>query len=106
MRDVSKLKFICSSLCMQYQSEAKLYIDEAHASGLRHLVVAYEKGGYGGDPEFLAGIPNEWADQAVLDLILWPMKDPSAPYPSWEVPARANGSPMLYEWWKGGPAPD
>jgi hypothetical protein len=36
-----------------------------------------------GDPEFLAGIPNEWIDQAVLDLILWPMKDPSAPYPAW-----------------------
>ena len=68
MRDVSKLKFICSSLCTQYQSEAKFYIDEAHASGLRHLVVVYEKGGYGGDPEFLAGIPNEWTDQAVLDL--------------------------------------
>jgi hypothetical protein len=31
------------------------------------------------------------------------MKDPSAPYPAWEVPARANGSPMLYEWWKGAP---
>jgi hypothetical protein len=39
----------------------------------------------------------------VLDLILWPMKDPSPPYPAWEVPARTYGSPMLYEWWKGGP---
>ena len=73
---------------------------------MRHLVVVYEEGGYLGDPEFLAGIPNEWIDQAVLDLILWPMKDSSAPYPAWQVPARANGSPMLYEWWKGGPAPD
>jgi hypothetical protein len=34
------------------------------------------------------------------------MKDPSAPYPAWEVPTRANGSPMLYEWWEGRPAPD
>lgn len=40
-------------------------------------------GGYKGDPEFLAGIPDEWTEQAVLDLILWPMKDPSAPYTAW-----------------------
>ena len=48
MPDVSRLKFICSSFCTQYQSEAKFYIDEAHASGSRHLVVVYEKGGYAG----------------------------------------------------------
>jgi hypothetical protein len=73
---------------------------------LRHLVVVYEKGGYGGNPEFLAGIPNEWTEQAVIELILWPMKDQNAPYPAWEVPARAFGSDMLYKWWKGGPPPD
>jgi len=33
MRDVSKLKFIGSSFCSQYQSQAKFYIDEAHAVG-------------------------------------------------------------------------
>ena len=70
------------------------------------MIVVYEKGGYGGNPEFLAGIPNEWTEQAVIELILWPMKDPSAPYPAWEIPARIYGSSMLYEWWKGGPAPD
>jgi hypothetical protein len=102
MVDVSKLKFICSSFCSQYQSDAKFYIDEAHASGLRHLVVVYENG----RPDFLAAIPDEWTEQAVQDLIFWPMKDPSAPYPAWEMPARAFGSSMLYEWWKGGPAPD
>jgi hypothetical protein len=42
----------------------------------------------------------------VQDLIFWPMKDPNAPYPAWEVPARAFGSDMLYEWWKGGPPLD
>jgi hypothetical protein len=106
MPDVSKLKFICSSFCTQYRSDAKFCIDEAHASGLRHLVVVYEKGGYGGDPNFMAGIPDGWTDQAVMDLILWPMKDPKAPYPAWEVPARAHGSPMLFAWWKGDPVPD
>jgi hypothetical protein len=29
MRDISKLKFLCSSLCKQYLSEAEFYIDEA-----------------------------------------------------------------------------
>ncbi len=52
MRDVSKLKFIGESFCSQYQSQAKFYIDEAHTSGLRHLVVVYENG----DADFLAGI--------------------------------------------------
>jgi hypothetical protein len=99
MRDVSKLKFIGSSFCSQYQSQAKFYIDEAHASGMRHLVVVYENG----EPDFLAGIPDEWADENVQDFIFWPMKNPNSPYPAWEVPARACGSPMLYAWWKGGP---
>ena len=104
MPDVSTLKFIYSSFCTQYQSEAKFYIDEAHASGLRHLVVVYEKGGYAGHPNFAASIPDKWSEQDLLDLILWPMKDhPKALYPAWEVPARAYGSPMLYTWWKGGP---
>ena len=102
MRDVSKLKFIGSSFCTQYQSDAKFYVDKAHASGLRHLVVVYEKG----DPDFLAAIPKEWSEQNVQDLIFWPMKNPNAPYPAWEVPARAYGSDVLYEWWKGGPPPD
>ena len=98
MRDVSKLKFIGESFCSQYQSQAKFYIDEAHTSGLRHLVVVYENG----DADFLAGIPDEWADENVQDFIFWPMKNPNSPYPAWEVPARAYGSPTLYAWWKGG----
>ena len=102
MRDVSKLKPIGSSYCKQYQSEAKFYIDEAHASGMRHLVVVYENG----RPDFLAGIPDDWDEQAVQDLIFWPMKDPNAPYPAWEVPARAFGSDTLYALWSGGSPPD
>jgi hypothetical protein len=101
MRDVSKLKFIGESFCSQYQSQAKFYIDEAHTSGLRHLVVVYENG----DPDFLTGIPAGWADENVQDLIFWPMKNPNSPYPAWEVPARAYGSPTLYSWWKGGAPP-
>ncbi len=32
MRDVSKLKFIGSVFCSQYQSQAKFYIDEMHGN--------------------------------------------------------------------------
>jgi hypothetical protein len=99
MRDVSKLKFIGSSFCSQYQSQVKFYIDEMHASGMRHLVVVYENN----EDDFIAGIPDEWADENVQDFIFWPMKNPNSPYPAWEVPARACGSPMLYAWWKDQP---
>jgi len=102
-RDVSKLKFIGSMFCEQYQSDAKFYVDEAHTSGLRHLIVVYDRGGYAGVPYFAAVIPTDWDAQAVQNLILWPIKDPNAPYPSWEVPARVFGSPTLSEWWKGAP---
>jgi hypothetical protein len=90
------MRLIGSLFCKQYQTEAKLYIDDAHASGQRHLVVRYEKGGR---PEFAAAIPDDWSDKDVEELILWPMKDPAAPYPAWEVPARAYGSATLFRWW-------
>jgi hypothetical protein len=93
MRNISELRFICSSFCKQYQSEAKFYVDEAHSSGVRHLVVVYEKGGYDGAKEFAVGIPKDWTDRDVIDLILW--DQPYAQYPVWEVSARAYGSPML-----------
>jgi hypothetical protein len=101
MRDVSKLRFLCSSFCKQYQSKAEFYIDEATIPGFRHLVVIYEKGGYRGRPDFEASIPADWTEQTVQDLIFWPMKDPKAPYPAWEVPARVYAKPILFEWWKG-----
>ena len=66
MRDVSKLKFIGSSFCSQYQSQAKFYIDEMHASGMRHLVVVYEND----EHDFIAGIPDEWADRKRAGLHL------------------------------------
>jgi hypothetical protein len=50
---------------------------------------------------FGAAIRDEWTEQEVSDLLLWPMKASDAPYPSWEVPARAYGSPSLFRWWAG-----
>jgi hypothetical protein len=93
MRDITELRFLCSSFCKQYQSEAKFYVDEAHSSGARHLVVVYEKGGYDGAKQFAVGIPKGWTDRDVIDLILWDQTN--AQYPVWEVSARGYGSPML-----------
>jgi hypothetical protein len=89
MRDVSTLKPIGSAHCPQYNTEAKFYIDAAHKSGKRHLVVHYEKGGHNGAPEFVAGIPDDWSEENVIDLILRPLEDANAQFPAWEVPARA-----------------
>ena len=100
MRDVSELRLLCCAFCKPYQSEAKFYVEETSPSGWRQLVVIYEKGGYGGGKEFAAGIPKAWTDQDVENLIFWPMKDPRAPYPAWEVPTRVHGKPVLFEFWK------
>jgi hypothetical protein len=74
MRDASTLKPIGSAHCPQYNTEAKFYIDAAHKSGHRHLIVHYERGGYQGAAEFVAGIPDDWSEENVIDLLLRPMK--------------------------------
>jgi len=101
MRDVSTLKPIGSAHCPQYNTEAKFYIDAAHKSGKRHLVVYYEKGGHNGAPEFVAGIPDDWSEENVIDLILRPLEDANAQFPAWEVPARAYNCETLFRWWAG-----
>jgi hypothetical protein len=96
-------RLIASLFCKQYKTEAKVYIEGPSAEGwpARGLLVQYENGGYGGRPEFGAVIPNDWSEEDVMDLLLWPMKSPKAPYPAWEVPARVHGSPILFRWWAG-----
>jgi hypothetical protein len=96
-----KLRLIGSLYVPQYKTDAKIYVEDAHPSGQRHLVAQYHKGGYGGDPEFAAAIPDSWTDADINELILWPMKDLKAPYPAWEVPARAYGCDELFRWWPG-----
>ena len=83
---------------MQYCSDAKAYIEDTHPSGQRHLVVHYDEGGYQDAPEFGAAIPDDWTEDDVMELLLWPMA-PIAPYPRWEVPARVYGSETLFRWW-------
>jgi hypothetical protein len=97
--ETKNLRPICSLHCKQYESDAKLYIEEARPSGKRRLVVQYEKGGYGGRKEFGASIPDDWTEERVMELIFWPMNS-DAPYPAWEVPARVYGSPILSDDWR------
>jgi hypothetical protein len=87
-------RLIASLFVRQYQTRAQVFIDEAHPSGQRHLIVRYED-----RPEFAAAIPDDWSEKEVMDLLLWPMKDERAPYPPWEIPARVYGRPALFRWW-------
>ncbi len=108
MSDNRKLRLIAT--VRAYDTDAKIYIQDKHPSGYRHLVAQYGEGYSGrndlptaenGCREFAAGIPHDMSEQEILNVwLLWPMK-PGAPYPKWEVPARVEGSPMLYRWWAG-----
>jgi hypothetical protein len=100
MTEARNLRLIASLRCSEYQTGAKCFIDDALPSGRRRLVVHYDNGGYAGRREFTAGIPDDWSEQDVMDLLLSPMKHPGSPYPSWEVPARAFGRPKLFRWWE------
>ncbi|HEX3505804.1 MAG TPA: hypothetical protein VHU22_20680 [Xanthobacteraceae bacterium] len=91
---------IAETYCKQYGTNATFFIDERQPAGRRLLIVKYEKGGFEGKKEFIAGIPDEWTEQEVLNFLLWPMKHPEAPYPAWEIPARAHGSPKLFRFWE------
>jgi len=100
MTEARNLRLIASLHCCEYQTDAECFIEDALPWGRRRLVVRYDNGGCAGRREFVAGIPDDWSEQDVMDLLLSPMKDPSAPYPSWEVPVRAFGSPKLLRWWE------
>jgi hypothetical protein len=100
------LRLIGSLFCRQYQTQAHAFIDEAHPSGHRHLVVRYLEGGYKDEPEFVTAIPDTWTDQDLIGLltVTLPVRGIAMTvccYPAWEVPARAYGSVELFRWWKG-----
>src|SRR6516164_10961482 len=59
------------------------------------------KGGHDGAPEFVAGIPDDWNEENVIDLILRPLEDVNAQYPAWEVPACVYNCETLFRWWAG-----
>jgi hypothetical protein len=104
------LEFIGSVFCEQYQTEAKFYIERSislrpgFGTGARHLVVQYGDGYTGceglaiaanGQREF--AIPHDWSNEKLLEFLLAPAKNPNVPYPTWEVPARVHGRPVLFD---------
>jgi hypothetical protein len=98
---------IATARCAPYACEAAFFI-KSYESGKRALVVRYDENYVGpqlptvdGQRQFETGVPDDWSERDVMDLLLWPMKDPNAPYPAWEVPARAYGSATLFRWWAG-----
>lgn len=95
------LRAICSAYCAQYQSEARFFIQDRHPSGLRRLVVRYERSGKDGRREFAAAIPPDWREQEIHNLILWPKNAANSEWPAWEVPARTYNSPTLFRYWAG-----
>jgi hypothetical protein len=101
MTEPRNLKLVCSLYCRPYRTDARIYIEDL-PSGARQLVAQYDRGGYGGEAEFIAEIPADWTQAEIVnELILSPMKNRKAPYPSWEVPTRGFGSPVLFRFWKG-----
>ena len=95
MTEARKLSLVDTRNCPQYKTEAKLFIEDEHPSGLRQLVVQYE-----GRPEFAAAIPDDWTEQDISDFLLRAL-DAVGTCPLWEVPARLYGSPVLFRWWAG-----
>ncbi len=105
-----KLRKIATVESTPYNCAADIFIQDEHPSGQRHLIAQYGDGYSGrndlpkaenGRREFAAAVPDDWTEQEVVNLLLWPMKNPNAPYPTWEVPARVHGSPELFRFWAG-----
>jgi hypothetical protein len=113
---MTKPRLIATVSCRPYSCEADVYIEDLGEE--RQLVVQYGPGYSGqyvhkapslGGPAcagdcasaFGALIPDDMCETEIInDWLLWPM-NPKAPYPKWEVPARAYGSDTLFRWWRG-----
>jgi hypothetical protein len=80
MTEARNLRLIASLRCSEYRTGATCFINSALPSGRRRLVVHCDNGGYAERREFTASIPDDSSEQDVMNLLLSPMKDPSAPY--------------------------
>jgi hypothetical protein len=88
-------KTLLTQFCPQYHTEVEFFIETSPETG-RTLVACYEAGGaedlpiVEGRREFRAGIPDAWSEDQVLRFLALNK------WPSWELPARAGGSPNLF----------
>ena len=95
MSEEATMRPFGSIRCEQYQTKAEFFIKDG--GGFRHLISQIRERR---EAEFLAGIPNNWTDEDIRELVTVPMNSDD-PYPAWEMPARVYGSPVLLRWWKG-----
>jgi hypothetical protein len=107
------LQPIGSAFCEHYQTEARFFIERSVSlgqrigTGARHLVVQYGESYAGrdnlavtatGQREFaIIIIPYDRSNEKLLGFLQAPTKNPNVPYPTWEVPARVHGRPVLFE---------
>jgi hypothetical protein len=90
--------------CPEYETTATIRINDAHSSGTDHLEVDYRSPDHG---HFTIGIPDDWTDQDLLELIFLPPHDPGRQnWPAWEIPAYDFVSSTLFRFWKGEKKPD
>ena len=85
---------------VHYNSQAEFFIDDARPSGIRQLIVRYERGGFEGEPEMAVEIPDDWTILDVAESILGE-RGSTGRCPKWEVPLRVFGSKKLFRWWAG-----
>jgi hypothetical protein len=86
--------------------ERSIPLGKRLGTGARHLVVQYGESYTGrddlavtatGQREFAIIIPHDWSNETLLKFLHAPSKNPNVPYPTWEVPARVHGRPVLFD---------
>jgi hypothetical protein len=86
---------LITQFCPQYNTEVEFFIETSPERG-RILIARYTTGGaedlriVEGRREFRAGIPDAWSEDQLLRFLALNQ------WPSWELPARAGGSPNLF----------
>jgi hypothetical protein len=98
---MGETKALSSQFCPQYNTEVEFSIETSPEAG-RTLIARYKIGGpddlrmVDGKREFRAGIPDAWSEEHLMSFLALNQ------WPSWELPARAGGSPDLFSF---GPRP-
>jgi hypothetical protein len=92
---MNERKTLVSQFCPQYHTQVEFFMEATIEDG-RTLIARYEIGGpddlpmVDGRREFRAGIPDAWSEDFLLRFLALNR------WPSWELPARAAGSPSLF----------
>jgi hypothetical protein len=86
MPETRDLRLLATAHCVPYKCEAKIYIQDKHPSGYRHLVAQYGDGYAGrtdlpvadnGCREFAAALPHDMGEQEIIDRWLFVANEPA-----------------------------